>query len=228
PRGESRCSRDRRDLPYGPSSSHRAPPLERLEMLTSLPTSGWESGRTALLRSDQWAPQGLVGRAAGWLWRMPDLVGQARQALEHGVRRTSLGRTRRREHLRPTSATTTSTRRLCGSAPSSPPRPGGWSTRRSPNRRAMPTAKLEPVCAGARSTRSRVAPQSRRGPYRLAVEIDVLLDPFGTSWSDLYGSAAASVEAGFAGIWTWDHLDGRVFNETHVHECWTVLTAIAV
>jgi alkanesulfonate monooxygenase SsuD/methylene tetrahydromethanopterin reductase-like flavin-dependent oxidoreductase (luciferase family) len=60
------------------------------------------------------------------------------------------------------------------------------------------------------------------------MQIDVLLDPFGTRWSSLRDAAAASADAGFAGIWTWDHLDGRVFNAAHVHECWTVLTAIAV
>jgi alkanesulfonate monooxygenase SsuD/methylene tetrahydromethanopterin reductase-like flavin-dependent oxidoreductase (luciferase family) len=37
-----------------------------------------------------------------------------------------------------------------------------------------------------------------------------------------------AAEAGFAGIWTWDHLDGRVHDATQVLECWTVLTAIAV
>jgi alkanesulfonate monooxygenase SsuD/methylene tetrahydromethanopterin reductase-like flavin-dependent oxidoreductase (luciferase family) len=60
------------------------------------------------------------------------------------------------------------------------------------------------------------------------MQVDVLLDPFGTRWSSLRDAAAASADAGFAGIWTWDHLDGRVFDTTHVHECWTVLSAIAV
>ena len=59
------------------------------------------------------------------------------------------------------------------------------------------------------------------------MQVDVLLDPFGTSWSALRGAAVASADAGFAGVWTWDHLDGRVFDDTHVHECWTVLTAIS-
>jgi alkanesulfonate monooxygenase SsuD/methylene tetrahydromethanopterin reductase-like flavin-dependent oxidoreductase (luciferase family) len=60
------------------------------------------------------------------------------------------------------------------------------------------------------------------------MQIDVLLEPFGTRWSELRDAAAVSAGAGFAGIWTWDHLDGRVFNATHVHESWTVLTAISV
>ncbi len=60
------------------------------------------------------------------------------------------------------------------------------------------------------------------------MDVDVLLDPFGTRWSDLRDAAAAAADAGFAGIWTWDHLDGRVYGAPHVHECWTVLTAIAI
>ena len=95
---------------------------------------------------------------------------------------------------------------------------------------ARGTARVPCDTSGAdsRSTRSRGAAGSGRGPYGVPVEVDVLLDPFGTSWSDLHDSAKASADAGFAGIWTWDHLDGRVFGEPHVHECWTVLTAIAV
>jgi alkanesulfonate monooxygenase SsuD/methylene tetrahydromethanopterin reductase-like flavin-dependent oxidoreductase (luciferase family) len=37
----------------------------------------------------------------------------------------------------------------------------------------------------------------------------------------------AAVDAGFAGIWTPDHLDGRVVGAGRVLECWTTLTAIA-
>src|SRR6266849_4633031 len=60
------------------------------------------------------------------------------------------------------------------------------------------------------------------------MQVDVLLDPFGARWPDLREAASTAVDAGFSGIWTWDHLDGRVYNATHVLECWTVLTAIAV
>lgn len=60
------------------------------------------------------------------------------------------------------------------------------------------------------------------------MQVDVLLEPFGTRWSSLRDAAMASADAGFNGIWTWDHLDGRVFDAEHVHECWTVLSAIAV
>jgi alkanesulfonate monooxygenase SsuD/methylene tetrahydromethanopterin reductase-like flavin-dependent oxidoreductase (luciferase family) len=60
------------------------------------------------------------------------------------------------------------------------------------------------------------------------VQIDLLLDPFGARWSDVRDAASAAVDVGFAGIWTWDHLDGRVHGAGHVLECWTTLTAIAV
>jgi alkanesulfonate monooxygenase SsuD/methylene tetrahydromethanopterin reductase-like flavin-dependent oxidoreductase (luciferase family) len=60
------------------------------------------------------------------------------------------------------------------------------------------------------------------------MHIDVLLDPFGVRWHDVRDAASVAVEAGFAGIWTWDHLDGRVYDAPHVLECWTALTAIAV
>ncbi len=59
------------------------------------------------------------------------------------------------------------------------------------------------------------------------METDLLLDPFGARWADVRDAARAAADAGFAGIWTWDHLDGRVHREAHVLECWTTLTAIA-
>jgi alkanesulfonate monooxygenase SsuD/methylene tetrahydromethanopterin reductase-like flavin-dependent oxidoreductase (luciferase family) len=60
------------------------------------------------------------------------------------------------------------------------------------------------------------------------MQVDVLVDPFGARWSDLRDTALTAADAGFSGIWTWDHLDGRVYGAPHVLECWTVLTAIAV
>ena len=59
------------------------------------------------------------------------------------------------------------------------------------------------------------------------METDLLLDPFGARWADVRDAARAAADAGFGGIWTWDHLDGRVHHEAHVLECWTTLTAIA-
>ena len=39
--------------------------------------------------------------------------------------------------------------------------------------------------------------------------------------------AVAAEEAGFDGIWLWDHLAGSIHRASHVLECWTTLTAIA-
>ena len=61
-----------------------------------------------------------------------------------------------------------------------------------------------------------------------AMHVDVRLDPFDTSWAEVRDGVHAAVDAGFTGIWTPDHLDGRVFGIDRVLECWTTLTAIAV
>jgi alkanesulfonate monooxygenase SsuD/methylene tetrahydromethanopterin reductase-like flavin-dependent oxidoreductase (luciferase family) len=59
------------------------------------------------------------------------------------------------------------------------------------------------------------------------MEIDLLLDPFGASWPEIRMTALAAEQAGFGGIWTWDHLAGSVHGDRHVLECWTVLSALA-
>ena len=41
-------------------------------------------------------------------------------------------------------------------------------------------------------------------------------------------AAMVAVDSGFAGIWTYDHVDGHVYGATEVLECWTVLSALAV
>jgi len=61
-----------------------------------------------------------------------------------------------------------------------------------------------------------------------AMHVDLRLDPFDASWAEVRDGANAVLNAGFAGIWTPDHLDGRVFDADRVLECWTTLTAIAV
>ncbi|HEU0167848.1 MAG TPA: LLM class flavin-dependent oxidoreductase [Chloroflexota bacterium] len=60
------------------------------------------------------------------------------------------------------------------------------------------------------------------------MEIDLLLDPFGATWPEMLEAARAAEAAGFGGIWTWDHLAGSIHGESHVLECWTVLTGLAV
>jgi alkanesulfonate monooxygenase SsuD/methylene tetrahydromethanopterin reductase-like flavin-dependent oxidoreductase (luciferase family) len=78
--------------------------------------------------------------------------------------------------------------------------------------------------------RPSATPAARSPPGRSVdrMQVDLLVDPFGARWPEVRDTARAAVEAGFSGIWTWDHLDGHVFGEAHVLECWTLLTAIAV
>ena len=57
--------------------------------------------------------------------------------------------------------------------------------------------------------------------------MDVLFDPFGGRWGDLRSAAVAAEQAGFDGVWLYDHLAGSVHGAPHVLECWTALTAVA-
>jgi alkanesulfonate monooxygenase SsuD/methylene tetrahydromethanopterin reductase-like flavin-dependent oxidoreductase (luciferase family) len=57
--------------------------------------------------------------------------------------------------------------------------------------------------------------------------IDLLFDPFGARWSDVRAGAIAAEQAGFDGVWLYDHLAGSMHGESRVLECWTTLTAIA-
>src|SRR6187549_1257235 len=60
-----------------------------------------------------------------------------------------------------------------------------------------------------------------------AMQVDLLFDPFGGRWEDLRDAAAHAEEAGFDGIWLYDHLAGSAHRAPHVLECWTVLSALA-
>ena len=55
----------------------------------------------------------------------------------------------------------------------------------------------------------------------------MLLDPFGARWSQLRDGALAAVDAGFDGVWTWDHLAGSVHGAPSVLESWSTLSALA-
>ncbi|MEA3215513.1 MAG: hypothetical protein QOJ19_1669 [Acidimicrobiia bacterium] len=59
------------------------------------------------------------------------------------------------------------------------------------------------------------------------MKLDLLLDPFGTSWEDIRRCAGDAEEAGIDGLWTWDHLAGSVHGEDRVLESWTILSALA-
>jgi len=60
------------------------------------------------------------------------------------------------------------------------------------------------------------------------MKTDLLLIPMSARWADMRAAALAAEEAGFDGLWTWDHLrdpDGN--SDPGVPEAWTVLTALA-
>ncbi len=60
------------------------------------------------------------------------------------------------------------------------------------------------------------------------MKTDVLLIPMGARYADMREAAIAAEDAGFDGLWTWDHLrdpDGGA--RSRVPEAWTVLTALA-
>ena len=60
------------------------------------------------------------------------------------------------------------------------------------------------------------------------MKIDVLLIPMSARWKDMRAAALAVEEAGFDGIWTWDHLrDPDDAGGPGVPEALTVLTALA-
>jgi alkanesulfonate monooxygenase SsuD/methylene tetrahydromethanopterin reductase-like flavin-dependent oxidoreductase (luciferase family) len=60
------------------------------------------------------------------------------------------------------------------------------------------------------------------------MKTDLLLIPMGARYHDMRAAAVAAEEAGFDGLWTWDHLrdpDGE--HGSGVPEAWTTLTALA-
>ncbi len=61
----------------------------------------------------------------------------------------------------------------------------------------------------------------------MATRTDLLFDPFGARWSDVRTAALAAAEAGFSGLWTWDHLLGSVHDAEWVLESWTLLAGLA-
>ena len=62
----------------------------------------------------------------------------------------------------------------------------------------------------------------------MALQVDLLIDPFGAQFAQVRATAVAAEAAGFDGIWTWDHLAGRVHRREHVLECWTLLAGLAL
>src|SRR5882724_6030833 len=60
------------------------------------------------------------------------------------------------------------------------------------------------------------------------MKTDLLLIPMGARYREMRAAAVAAEEAGFDGLWTWDHLrDPDAEAGPGVPEAWTVLTALA-
>ncbi|HUG35432.1 MAG TPA: LLM class flavin-dependent oxidoreductase [Candidatus Limnocylindrales bacterium] len=60
------------------------------------------------------------------------------------------------------------------------------------------------------------------------MKTDLLFMPMGARYADMRRAAVAAEEAGFDGLWTWDHLrDPERGAVSRVPEAWTVLTALA-
>ena len=60
------------------------------------------------------------------------------------------------------------------------------------------------------------------------MKIDVLLIPMSARYADMRDGALAAEDAGFDGLWTWDHLsDPDAPSGSGVPEAWTVLSALA-
>src|SRR5207245_557873 len=60
------------------------------------------------------------------------------------------------------------------------------------------------------------------------MKTDLLLIPMGARYREMRAAAVAAEEAGFDGLWTWDHLrDPESESGPGVPEAWTTLTALA-
>jgi len=59
------------------------------------------------------------------------------------------------------------------------------------------------------------------------VKTDLLLIPMGARWAEMRSAAMAAEEAGFDGLWTWDHLRDPDGDPAGVPECLTALAALA-
>jgi alkanesulfonate monooxygenase SsuD/methylene tetrahydromethanopterin reductase-like flavin-dependent oxidoreductase (luciferase family) len=60
------------------------------------------------------------------------------------------------------------------------------------------------------------------------VKTDIVLGTFGATFRELRDGARRAEDAGYDGVWLWDHLrGGGAAGPEPVHECWTVLSALA-
>jgi alkanesulfonate monooxygenase SsuD/methylene tetrahydromethanopterin reductase-like flavin-dependent oxidoreductase (luciferase family) len=60
------------------------------------------------------------------------------------------------------------------------------------------------------------------------MKTDILLIPFGARWTELRDGARRAEDAGYDGVWLWDHLrGGGAAGPAPVPECWTAMSALA-
>src|SRR5690606_31702758 len=98
-----------------------------------------------------------------------------------------------------------------------------WPARRAGDRAPLTSSRRPPYTA----VDARGAGTGAGLGEHSAMHIDLLFDPFGGRWPEVREGARAAEEAGFDGVWLYDHLAGSVHGAPHVLECWTTLTAIA-
>jgi alkanesulfonate monooxygenase SsuD/methylene tetrahydromethanopterin reductase-like flavin-dependent oxidoreductase (luciferase family) len=55
---------------------------------------------------------------------------------------------------------------------------------------------------------------------------DLVINPTDLNAADVVGVARVADDPGFDGVWTYDHLSGRVLEGTSTPEIWTMLGAI--
>jgi alkanesulfonate monooxygenase SsuD/methylene tetrahydromethanopterin reductase-like flavin-dependent oxidoreductase (luciferase family) len=59
------------------------------------------------------------------------------------------------------------------------------------------------------------------------VDTDIVLNPIDLTSATLLDAARAAEDAGFAGVWTYDHLSGAVLHGRRTLDVWTMLGALA-
>jgi alkanesulfonate monooxygenase SsuD/methylene tetrahydromethanopterin reductase-like flavin-dependent oxidoreductase (luciferase family) len=64
-------------------------------------------------------------------------------------------------------------------------------------------------------------------PDPAGMAIDIQISPANCSWPELGDAALAAEQAGFAALWTFDHLAGVALGGTTMLECFTLLGALA-
>jgi alkanesulfonate monooxygenase SsuD/methylene tetrahydromethanopterin reductase-like flavin-dependent oxidoreductase (luciferase family) len=71
-----------------------------------------------------------------------------------------------------------------------------------------------------------VTPSHEAGRARIA--IDLAINPTDLDAATLLAAAMAGEDAGFDGVWVYDHLSGAVLGGSSSHDVWSMLAAIAV